>query len=643
MNGVTVNADADVMERTSNSYLFAQVPEGSDSTPLPYFAAEMTPTSWGRYWRTLKPLRLSQLRYLIQHRTLGRNRLNRWADAEVSVADYKIPQAMSEWEPHIARQIIELGDVRFVRDKQDAEIDLPWWRCEIGRREIFNASYCEFLNVDLTGVMDRDLLRKSVQLALSWCNQNPSGHEMGWHPFFLSLRIVNWLKYLMRNSAAAEKLGEGAHLQRVMSSLRIQVLSLESRLERELLANHLLKNAKALIFAGSWLNAPESPRWRKLGERLLREQISEQILPDGGHIERSPMYHTWILDHMIDIRNLFLSRPPDDARCARDVADCIDRMARYLAQITHPDGEIPLLNDSQLGVTRPTAQVLAESGLAPNEPNVSETELRVLNDSGYGVLRDRSSNSFLIFDCGPLGPEYQPGHGHCDVLTYELSLQGQRAIVDTGVSSYEPSPERHYERSTAAHNTVRVDGQEQAEIWASFRVGRRPSVSRIQSGSFNEGQFVQGEHFGYRHLGISHSRAIVHQSAESWIIIDRLRGNGRHKLESFIHFHPSIRLGPVDASLGAGDDGLIPRASFTIGGVEYVLYMSGQGTVLQTEAWYSPGFAIRQPQAVIHWMNEDELPVTMLYAITRKDAPPNILASLTDPAGVRINNNLIKL
>src|SRR6185312_16896721 len=120
----------------------------------------------------------------------------------------------------------------------------------------------------------------------------------------------NWLKFLTRNATRAQEVGDGAQIDRILTSLRVQVLSLESRLERELLANHLLKNAKALVFAGALLNAPESARWRALGQQLLREQIAEQILPDGGHIERSPMYHAWVLDDLLDIQHLFESHPP---------------------------------------------------------------------------------------------------------------------------------------------------------------------------------------------------------------------------------------------------------------------------------------------------------------------------------------------
>ena len=439
-------------------------------------------------------------------------------------------------------------------------------------------------------------------------------------------------------------MGDEPEIQRLLASLRIQVLSLESRLERELLANHLLKNAKALIFAGAWLDAPESARWRALGEALLREQMSEQILPDGGHIERSPMYHAWILDHMLDINNLFESSPPENPGCSLEVSRCIKHMAGYMNQILHPDGEIPLLNDSQLGVTRPAAAILEEAGMVVElEDRGSATQVRVLRDTGYGVLREHKSKSFLVFDCGALGPDYQPGHGHSDVLSYELSMQGQRVIVDTGVSSYEPGPERHYERSTAAHNTIRVDGEEQAEIWASFRVGRRPSVSPIRHGTASSLQFLQGTHYGYRHLGVSHSRAVVHLDSGSWVIVDRLRGRGTHKLESFIHFHPTIAVQPIPNIPPARPGVMTPRWSATFAGARYLLMTLGGGTLLQTEAWYSPGFAIRHPQAVIYWTWEGELPTTLLYAIVPEGSEVIPISGVMDSGGVEIDGKFIAL
>ena len=629
--------------RTSNSYLFAPVLRGADAIPLPDFASNMVSPSAGRYWRTLKHLRASQLFYLVQHRILGRNELTHWRDACVRLRVSQCPPKIAEWEPVLARQIIRRGDVRFLEPAISAPEQSPWWATEITRRQIYHANYCDFLNLDLTAPEESELLRRATRIALSWCDQNPRGTEIGWGQFFLSLRIVNWLKFLTRNATRAQEMGDGAQIDRVLANLRLQILSLESRLERELLANHLLKNAKALVFAGALLETPESNRWRVLGQQLLREQIAEQILPDGGHIERSPMYHAWILDDLLDIRHLFESCPPDAPECASEVSQCVNSMTRYLSQIIHPDGEIPLFNDSQLDVTRPTAQILLEAGAPVANSSQSRTEVNALCDTGYAIIRDSITRSFLIFDCGPLGPDYQPGHGHSDVLSYELTLHGQRVIVDTGVSSYERGLERHYERSTAAHNTVRVDGTEQAEIWDGFRVGRRPTVSPIHYGEIDGCQFVQGAHFGYKHLNIVHSRTILRLRENSWVFVDTLRGNGNHKVESFIHFHPAIQLSPYTETHISSSEMMLPRWVLDFGGVRYLLMVLGNGVMNQTQAWYSPGFAVRLPQSVIQWTSEGKLPATMLYAVVPEGTPPIRVGQMANHRAIELNHVFVPL
>jgi uncharacterized heparinase superfamily protein len=628
--------------RTSNSYLFAPTLRGADATPLPDFAANPTSPSAGRYWRTLKHLRASQLFYLVRHRILNRNKLTRWPEAYVTVKPLPRQLKVAEWQPVLARQIIQAGDVRFLEPATQGLEQTPWWANEISRRQIYHANYCDFLNVNLDGPEDSQLLRRATRIALSWCDQNPRGTEMGWGPFFLSLRIVNWLKYLVRNGARAEMIGDGAQIERVVASLRVQILSLESRLERELLANHLLKNAKALVFAGALLEAPESDQWRSLGQKILREQIAEQILPDGGHIERSPMYHAWILDDLLDIQNLFESCPPDVPECAREVSQCINSMGRYLRQIIHPDGEIPLFNDSQLDVTRPTARILSDAGAPVENASQNGIEVKSMCNTGYATIRDTIARSFLIFDCGPLGPDYQPGHGHSDALSYELTLRGQRVIVDTGVSSYERGPERHYERSTAAHNAVRVDGLEQAEIWGGFRVGRRPVVSMIHCSESAGCQFVRGTHFGYKHIDVVHSRTIIRLNGDSWVFVDTLSGKGNHKVESFIHLHPAVRLLPCTEMRISSPDTMVPRWVFEFEGLRYLFMVLGDGIITQTEAWYSPGFAIRLSQSVIHWTLEGEVPAQMLYAVVPEGTPPITVGQLTRRA-IELNHIFVPL
>ena len=194
LDGVSVKAEPDASLRASNSYLFAPVPEGRDTTPLPGFASEIAHSSMGRYWRTLSHLRTSQLFYLIRHRVFSSNNLARWRSADVYLRCCEVPARMYEWQRDVARNIIELGDLQYARTKPEPLAKVSWWKSEVARRELFHANYCDFLNVNLSAPGDAQLLRKATRIALSWCDQNPVGTEMGWHPFFLSLRIVKLVK-----------------------------------------------------------------------------------------------------------------------------------------------------------------------------------------------------------------------------------------------------------------------------------------------------------------------------------------------------------------------------------------------------------------------------------------------------------------
>ena len=557
--------------------------------------------------------------------------------------------------------MLETGEFCFLNVARPSAGTIPWSLPGMSKLWLYNFNYFDFLNADFRAPQHRLHLRRALEMARDWCARNVTGEEVGWEPFPLSLRIVNWLKFLLRNAEPAEALGEGKTLEALLASLRVQALALEARLETHLLANHLLKNIKALMFAGALLDAPESARWLSKGEKLLQRELAEQILPDGGHIERSPMYHAEVLEDLLDLQAL-------TAACGRSgngvqkLPPHVTRMANFLRCVIHPDGEIPLLNDSAFGVAPPTPEVLQRAGLVvaglPNNgqevfppalaplptrrgesgagcasspmpaveaPLNCRPKVTVLRESGYAAVRDPSCESCLIFDCGPLGPDYQPGHGHCDVLSYELSLHGRRVVVDTGVSTYEPCAERHYERSTSAHNTVRVDGEEQAEIWASFRVGRRPKVGALEGGVVRDFCFVRGAHYAYQSRGVVHSRTIVLTPRRCWVVIDLLSGKGQHEVESFIHFHPAVSLESSNRAAGV-DFGRAWVMSF--GDYRYCLATFGGGDLQQQQTWYAPEFGLRQRRTTLHWRWGGELPATLVYALSPAgERPPDIRPS----------------
>ena len=322
-------------------------------------------------------------------------------------------------------------------------------------------------------------------------------------------------------------------------SLGLQLTWLRANLEYHLLANHLLKNAKALVFGGLAFDGPCASEWLNCGLSILRSETAEQILSDGGHVERSPMYHCIVLEDYLDLLNVLTAN--SNRVPAQDVerfSAAARRATDFLQAILGGDDQFPLFNDAAYGIAAPTPTLIdyAKSVLASSDEGVLWGRDDAVNlpkrvclpESGYFGYRHGGDS--LILDCGPIGPDYQPGHAHCDMLSFELCVDGCRVVVDSGVHDYEVGPQRDYDRSTSAHNTVMVDGVEQSEIWGAFRVARRarPLFADLSEWSNGELRF-RGSHDGYHRIRgrVSHEREFVIQQTGRWEIRDRLTGRGR--------------------------------------------------------------------------------------------------------------------
>jgi len=288
-----------------------------------------------------------------------------------------------------------------------------------------------------------------------WIKENPAPAGNGWEPYPLSLRIVNWIKWHLSGHELNEE---------VRHSLAVQVRFLRKRLEYHLLANHFLANAKALVFAGMFFEGTEADCWLKKGLEIYREQIPEQILDDGGHFELSPMYHSIILEDLLDLVNLQVPIELDDT---------IKRMNFWLAVMTGPDGKIALFNDAADGIALSPHILQKYSESLGIKTKSFETPV-LLAESGYARLSN--GDLTLIADCGEIGPSYQPGHAHADALSFEVWKGNQKVITNSGTYRYYDSPERRYQRSSAAHNTVVIDNKSSSQVWGAHRVAKRGHI-----------------------------------------------------------------------------------------------------------------------------------------------------------------------
>ena len=188
----------------------------------------------------------------------------------------------------------------------------------------------------------------------------------------------------------------------------------------------------------------------------------------------------------------------------------------------------------------------------------------------------------------------------------------QRLIVDTGTGVYSPGTERSYQRSTAAHNTVRVDGVDSSEVWDSFRVARRAKPIGLAKISSANGHVVcTAGHDGYARLPgrVIHKRTFRVDSG-SISIEDDIAGQGTHDLELRLHFHP-------DVVLEKGEDGwrAMDKAS---GKLRVGIRFEGIDEVLTEPFSYSPEFGRFLPAVKLVAHRRSTLPCTLTTVITRE-------------------------
>jgi uncharacterized heparinase superfamily protein len=362
---------------------------------------------------------------------------------------------------------------------------------------VFHLHYHDWLG-DLRAAGDLVTARRVL---VDWMETCGHWHPVAWHPYPLSLRLVNWLTHGAWVLANEETEGwdeeaAGAFRELVL----VQAKHLAANCEVWLGGNHLIKNLKALVYAGACLPGQEALLVQGLSD-LLRE-LPRQVHADGGQVEASPWYQAQVLADVVDVAALLRKAGGVPPR----LQETMERMAAALATYRHTDGGLALFNDGAAGEVAYLDKVLKRAGDA--EPLVH------LPETGY--VRMVRGPSVVLVDAGKVGPDENPGHAHADMLSFEWSLDGkrgaERVVVNGGTYAYQHR-QRNQFRGTATHSTVTVDGTDSAEVWGVFRVGRRPRDVGATIRNPSEGDMaVQGWHDGYRHKGVLHQR--------TWVLAD---------------------------------------------------------------------------------------------------------------------------
>ena len=351
--------------------------------------------------------------------------------------------------------------------------------------------------------------------------------------------------------------------------------------------NHLIAECAGLCYAGVLF--PEHPRaalWRATGVTLLQREAQRQVLADGGGIEQALHYHLFVVDLLGLVARLLASRGETDAP---EIAAAAARGRTFLAALARGPEELPPIGDADSGAALTPHLRMSFPAISADRPEVT-----TFPESGYTRCEVRGKPPIdLLIDHGPLGMAPAFGHGHADALAVVLSVHGEALLIDPGTYGYNLGAAwRRYFRSTQAHNTVCVDGLDQAQQSGSFQ-WTQPYRARCVTQDGGDGDTVCRlvlRHDGYERVGIVHWRGVLVRRDGTLLIWDRLCGSGEHALE--LNWH--LGLEPTSSSSTASGQCLTFGNGYclTVSGGDVSLH---RGEEHPLRGWNSPRYGVRLP------------------------------------------------
>ncbi len=328
--------------------------------------------------------------------------------------------------------------------------------------------------------------------------------------------------------------------------------------------NHLVGEALALHALGSFFaGQPRAAKWEQLGARVMREQMDLQIRPDGSSFEQSTYYQGYLLDMFV--LHAILARPGPEYLAK------VDRMAEFLHAVSGPLQRAPMLGDDD-GGQLPLGPIQRPCG-------AGKRESRLFPDAGIAVMTCGATHALV--DAGPFGALHS-GHSHSDTLSMIVSSGEEEILIDPGTYTYTGDPAwRDWFRSSEAHNTIRIDGLDQAVMAGPFRWTNPPEVAILNWQSDSDRDLLEVE---CRYHGFTHRRRVEFQKPRAFVITDHVDGPpGEHNIEQFWHL----------GSLAAGSRLILPA------GAELV------------ESWRSITFGDKQPAPMLRVHRRCHLPLCL--------------------------------
>lgn len=479
------------------------------------------------------------------------------------------PRSGNSWPKKFFKDIVYTGEDRL------GDIKLPW---EVSRHQFLIT-----LGQAYVVTQNEKYAKEIIDIIDSWMEENRPYIGIHWTSALeVGIRLISWI-WAFHFIKKSNKLSD-EFIKKFISFIWLHADYLENNLNIGRYSNnHLVGEASALAMAGLYFNEfKKADKWRRKGLSILGKEALIQILPDGGGVEQAASYLRFILEFFL---LAFILASKNGVKVSDPAMSRLESAFDFIAYSRMPDGNTPNFGDSDdaraiflgdnnywdfrgilaLGAAifmrgdfkwlagQPSQELLWLGGrkcfnnfikLKEKRPETTSVSYK---ESGYTILRDgwNKNANYLLFDSGSLG--YKSGaHGHADVLSVQVSCFGENIFADPGTYAYNLDQEfRNYFRSTKAHNTVTVDGNDQAKMngrmsWASI-----PEGKILNEYTSPEVDVVVAEHDGYMENSnpVSHQRCIIFPKTNPYfLIIDKLSSTGPHSYGLHYNLHPDMEL-----------------------------------------------------------------------------------------------------
>ena len=401
-----------------------------------------------------------------------------------------------------------------------------------------------------------------------WIAAHDRWTPLAWRPDVLAERLINWFTHFAfiagdEDEILASASAQARHLARAVAGM-----------DRDARLLHALKG---LVYCGVCLGGHD--RLLETGLKLLEEETEHQILPDGGHIERSPSLQANLFRDYLDLRAAL-------SAAHRETPDwmegTIERMAPLLRGFRHGDGGLALFNDSFEGDPAAIDAVLAQAG-------VKGKPLSSAPHTGFHRLS--AGGTLIIADLGIPAPPGADIHAHAGTLSFEMSVGRERLVVNCGARADEDW--RTALRSTAAHSTLAVDDVNSSDVIPGKGLARRPDEVLCSRRESDGNLFIEASHDGYRRpFGLVHKR-LVYLAADGEDVRgeDTLAGSGGSRFALRFHLHPRVQ-----ASMVRGETEVLLRLP---SGAGWRFRAQGGNTSLERSVYVGDGRNVNRTRQII--------------------------------------------